>query len=221
MLRVRLRGNAVSTSVLLGIIIISFGVILAVIFLVISFVVVFGGPRGARNALMHPMIANFASPLTTASIQYVIKRRRRRSVVKGGPHAPTLTHSNGHDTSMAIFAINDDRDIVMTDDEDIGFTPASSEGKRKREDEMAVFPSPTPAEVSSLKRLEEDDGDVSSPPPPQVWTPACFDIRDGWELKLTDSGSAERASVAGSVAESVAVSEATVVEAPRGVTSAT
>ncbi|CAJ2510329.1 Uu.00g050320.m01.CDS01 [Anthostomella pinea] len=81
------------------------------------------------------------------------------------PHAPTLTHSNGHDTPMGISAVKDDRDIVITDDEDIGSTPTISERKRKREDEMAGSRSLIPTEVPSLKRLKEEDGDVLSPPP--------------------------------------------------------
>ncbi|CAJ2507019.1 Uu.00g082050.m01.CDS01 [Anthostomella pinea] len=94
------------------------------------------------------------------------EKKKAQRAGKGGPHAPILTHSNGHDTPMGKSAVKDDRDIAMTDDEDIGSTPASSEQKRKREDEMAGSPSLTPTEVPSLKRLKEDGGDMSSPPPP-------------------------------------------------------
>ncbi|KAI1085651.1 histone-lysine N-methyltransferase [Whalleya microplaca] len=62
--------------------------------------------------------------------------------------------------------IKEDEDIVMTDDEDIDSTPGSFERKRKREENVAGSPSLTPSETPSLKRLKEDESDVSSPPPP-------------------------------------------------------
>ncbi|KAI0013622.1 hypothetical protein F4779DRAFT_344502 [Xylariaceae sp. FL0662B] len=63
-------------------------------------------------------------------------------------------------------AIRDDEDIAMTDDEDIGSTPESSDRKRKREEDVAGSPSLTPSETPSMKRIKEDEGDISSPPPP-------------------------------------------------------
>ncbi len=59
---------------------------------------------------------------------------------------------------------NLDDEIVLTDDEAI--SPASSERKRKREDEDVQSPSLTPSETPSLKRLKEEEVDVASPPPP-------------------------------------------------------
>ncbi|KAJ2978550.1 hypothetical protein NUW58_g7460 [Xylaria curta] len=73
---------------------------------------------------------------------------------------------NGHGVPMETGANKDNEDITMTDDEDAGVTPGSTDLKRKRKDDAIESPDLTPSETPFLKRLKENGGDALSPPPP-------------------------------------------------------
>lgn len=83
-----------------------------------------------------------------------------------------------------------DEDIVMTDDEAPGSTPASSDRKRKREDETAGSPALTPSDTPVIKRVKDEDGDAPSPPPPPPPPPPP---REGETLPGTDIDEQEAA----------------------------
>ena len=59
-----------------------------------------------------------------------------------------------------------DGEVTLTDDEDVASTPASTEKKRKREEDVAGSANATPSDIPSIKRLKEEDADLPSPPPP-------------------------------------------------------
>ncbi|KAJ3579111.1 hypothetical protein NPX13_g1452 [Xylaria arbuscula] len=82
-----------------------------------------------------------------------------------GSSQPSVT--NGHDTSMDTPLNGDNGDIIMTDDEETGTSPASTDLKRKRPgDDIAETPDLTPSETPFSKRLKENENDAPSPPPP-------------------------------------------------------
>ncbi|KAI1167445.1 hypothetical protein F5B18DRAFT_440576 [Nemania serpens] len=73
---------------------------------------------------------------------------------------------NGHSTPMDSSATRDNGDVPMTDDEEAGATPSSTDLKRKRQDDPIGSPDLTPSETPFLKRLKENENDTPSPPPP-------------------------------------------------------
>jgi histone-lysine N-methyltransferase SETD2 len=122
------------------------------------------------------------------------KKKVDRSTRDGSKTSQQLK-INGHDTAMEIHANLDNGDIVMTDDEEPGATPASSDLKRKREDELVGSPELTPSETPSLKKLKENENDVPSPPPPPPPPPP--EIEDTFDLAVVeqDNGLGEEDSV--------------------------
>ncbi|ORY70083.1 uncharacterized protein BCR38DRAFT_99314 [Pseudomassariella vexata] len=84
----------------------------------------------------------------------------------------------GSNAAVDLSMVQDDTEVILTDDEDINSTPGSSDRKRKREDDT-VSTSATPSETPSMKRLKEDEGDVPSPPPPPPPPPEVGSAVDG------------------------------------------
>ena len=76
------------------------------------------------------------------------------------------SNSAALELSSEVPAVTLDEDIVMSDDEGPGSTPASSDRKRKREDDTVDSPGPAPSDTPSIKRVKDDDADEPSPPPP-------------------------------------------------------
>ncbi|KAI3338861.1 hypothetical protein F4824DRAFT_62829 [Ustulina deusta] len=75
--------------------------------------------------------------------------------------------TNGDDTPMETLVNRDNGDVTMTDDEEAGETPGSTDLKRKRlGDDLVGSPDLTPSETPFLKRLKENENDAPSPPPP-------------------------------------------------------
>lgn len=94
-----------------------------------------------------------------------------------------LPETNGQATPTT-HAHRDNEDIVMTDDEDAGATPVSTDLKRKREDNVVGSPDLTPSETPFLKKLKEDEIDLPSPPPPPPPPPP--EGEDTFDLAIGD-----------------------------------
>ncbi|KAI0194959.1 hypothetical protein F4808DRAFT_333013 [Astrocystis sublimbata] len=75
---------------------------------------------------------------------------------------------NGHDAPPQPTAQGESGDATMTDDEEMGATPSSTDNKRKRAYDSHETPDLTPSENPYSKRLKENQNgsDASSPPPP-------------------------------------------------------
>ncbi|KAI0429212.1 hypothetical protein F5Y09DRAFT_265659 [Xylaria sp. FL1042] len=96
---------------------------------------------------------------------------------------------NGHDTHMETVVNRDTGDITMTDDEEAGATPGSTDLKRKRtSDDLIGSPDLTPSETPFLKRLKENENDAPSPPPPPPPPPP--DSEDAFGSGLTEQDNA-------------------------------
>ncbi|KAI1364722.1 hypothetical protein F5Y08DRAFT_201207 [Xylaria arbuscula] len=97
--------------------------------------------------------------------EYDKQKSARVSRDHSGSSQPSVI--NGHDTSMDTPLNGDNGDIIMTDDEETGTSPASTDLKRKRPgDDIAETPDLTPSETPFSKRLKENENDAPSPPPP-------------------------------------------------------
>ncbi|KAI0527908.1 hypothetical protein F5B22DRAFT_10186 [Xylaria bambusicola] len=97
---------------------------------------------------------------------------------------------NGQDTRMETPVSRDNGDIAMTDDEEAGATPGSTDLKRKRPgDDLVGSPEMTPSETPFLKRLKENEDDAPSPPPPPP-PPPPPDNEDTFDSIMTEQDTA-------------------------------
>ncbi|KAI1430569.1 hypothetical protein GGR50DRAFT_192214 [Xylaria sp. CBS 124048] len=95
-----------------------------------------------------------------------LEKKKREHVAE--EKSSQLLSADGHPTPMESGASKDYMVCsLMTDDEEAGATPGSTDLKRKREDDSIESPHETPSETRFLKKAKEDNvSDTPSPPPP-------------------------------------------------------
>ncbi|KAI1202522.1 hypothetical protein F5X97DRAFT_212781 [Nemania serpens] len=94
------------------------------------------------------------------------EKKRTEHTTKDNSKSSQRIVVNGHSTPMENSANRENGDVHMTDDEEAGATPSSTDLKRKRQDDPIGSPDLTPSETPFLKRLKENENDTPSPPPP-------------------------------------------------------
>ena len=94
-------------------------------------------------------------------------KKKSEHAAKAHSERALLPIGNGNDDPMDTPLNGDNGDITMTDDEEAGATPASTDLKRKRPgDDVDESPDLTPSDTPFSKRLKENENDEPSPPPP-------------------------------------------------------